>query len=330
MLAYTLKRLLEMIPMLLGISLLTFLVIQLSPGKPTDIFETAMRARVDPHVYERLREIYGLNDPLPQQFYNWLKRVARFDFGLSMSTDRRPVWEKIREALPVTLILNALSLFLTLLFALPLGMARALYPGTPFAHLSSLILFLGYSTPSFWLALLLMILFGIHLGWLPLTWTGMPRFGEVGILPYLSEFLRHSLLPIFCMSFGSLAVFSRYLEGALAEVLREEFILSARARGGGTLYVLLRHALPNALLPLITLLGLMLPGLMSGSVILESVFGIPGMGRLFIEGVYIRDYTLIMGILTLGALLTLLGNLLADLGYALLDPRVRLSLTGRS
>jgi peptide/nickel transport system permease protein len=324
-----LRRMLEMIPLLLGISMITFFVIQLSPGKPTDVFQGAMQAKVDPRVYERLREIYGLNDPLPVQFFNWLKRIVRLDFGLSMSTDRRPVIEKIANALPVTLFLNLLSLLLTLSLALPLAIYRALNPRSSWTASSSVVLLLGFSTPSFWLALLLMILFGIHLRWLPLSWAGMPRLGEVPLFDYFIELFRHSLLPVFCMSFGSLALFTRYLEGSLKDVLGEEYILTARAKGGGTLYVLLRHALPNALLPLVTLLGLSLPNLVSGSVIIETIFGIPGMGLLFIQGVYIRDYTLIMGILTLGAILTLVGNLLADIGYALLDPRVRLSLTGR-
>jgi peptide/nickel transport system permease protein len=240
------------------------------------------------------------------------------------------VIEKIADALPVTLILNLLSLLFTLCLALPLAIYRALNPRSLWTSSSSVLLLLGFSTPSFWLALLLMILFGIHLHWLPLSWAGIPRFGEVPFLDYLGDFFRHSILPVFCMSFGSLALFTRYLEGSLRDVLREEYILTARAKGGGTVYVLVRHALPNALLPLVTLLGLSLPNLVSGSVIIETIFGIPGMGLLFIQGVYIRDYTLIMGILTLGAVLTLLGNLLADIGYALLDPRVRLSLTGRS
>jgi peptide/nickel transport system permease protein len=323
MLNYTLRRVLGMVPLLFGISLITFVVVQMAPGKPTDIFQQAMHSRVDPHVYEKLREIYGLDRPLWVQFKDWVLRVVRLDFGLSMSTDRRPVLTKILEALPYTVLLNVLSLLLTLLIAFPLAIYCALYPGSLLDRFATFFTFLGFATPTFWFALLLMLFLGITFPLFPISFVTLPSPKDVGFFVYLKEFLYHLALPVFTLTFGEIAVFTRYLKGSLLEILKEEYFLTARAKGIPLTKAVLTHALPNALLPFVTLMGLMVPHLIGGSVLLETIFAIPGMGRLFVQGVYIRDYTLIMGILTLGAVLTLIGNLLADLGYAFLDPRIR-------
>lgn len=323
MLSYSLRRVLGMIPMLIGISLMTFLVLRLAPGEPVDQAAAFMDAQVDPLVHERLRAIYGLDRPLGEQFVDWMSRVARLDFGLSMSTDRRPVTDKVMEALPITIGFNVASLLLVLLLSIPLGVYSAVRSGSAWDRALTVLVFVGFSTPSFWLALMLMLLLGVQLGVLPVSWAGMPAWGQVSTWVWTVELFRHAAVPLFCMSFGSLAVFSRYMRASMRDVLGQDFVLAARARGRSIWPAVWRHAFPNALLSIITLLGFSLPGLISGSVILETVFAIPGMGRLFFEAVFARDYTMIMGMLTIGAVLTLFGNLLADLGYAWADPRIR-------
>lgn len=320
---WLLRRLLGMAPMLLGISIVSFGVLHLAPGDPVDQAGAFMNAEVDPQAQQRLREIYGLDQPLHVQFADWLGRLARLDFGVSMSTDRRPVIEKVMEALPVTLGFNIVSLLLVLLVAIPVGVHSAVRAGSRADRLLTVLVFVGFSTPSFWLALMLMMLLGVQLGWLPVSWAGMPRWGDVGLGVWLVELVRHGVVPMFCMSFGALAGFSRYMRASMREALGQDYVLAARARGRSEWGAVWRHAFRNGLLPLITLLGLSLPGLIGGSVILETVFAIPGMGRLFFDAVYGRDFTTIMGILTMGAVLTLVGNLLADLGYAMADPRIR-------
>ncbi len=312
-----------MIPMMIGISLVSFLVIQLAPGKPTDQAQMFMSSELDNSVYERLEEIYGLNDPLHVQYWNWLSRMATLDFGLSMSTDRRPVIDKIADAMPLTIALNVVSLFVVLLISLPLGVYSSVRQGTVLDRLLTVFVFVGFSTPSFWLALMLMIVLGIQLGWFPVSWAGMPRWGDVSAFAYAREAVYYGVLPVFVYSFSALAVFSRYMRASMREALSQDFVLAARAKGLAEWGAVWRHAFPNALLPIITLLGLTIPSLIGGSVILEQIFAIPGMGRLFWEAVLSRDYTLIMGVLTMGAMLTLVGNLVADLGYGLADPRIR-------
>lgn len=320
---YLIARLLGMIPMLIGISLLSFMIMQLAPGSPVEQAGAFMNAEASEQMGQTFRELYGLDRPLLEQYGDWLSRLVRLDFGLSMSLDRRPVLDKIVEALPLTVALNALSLLLVLALSIPIGVFSAARQQSIADRILTVIVFVGFSTPSFWLALLLMMLFGIQLGWLPVSWAGMPRLGEVSTWVWFQEAVRHSILPVFCYSFGGLAVFSRYMRASMRDVLGTEFMTAARARGWSEWQAIWRHAFPNALLPLITLLGLSLPGLIGGSVILEQVFAIPGMGRLFWEAVMSRDYTLVMGVLTIGAVLTLIGNLLADIGYAVADPRIR-------
>lgn len=317
------KRLLGLVPLLIGISLISFAVLQLAPGKPTDLPLEFSGTRVDPAVYQKLSQIYGLDQPLPIQYWNWLKRMAVLDFGLSMSLDRRPVIDKIAEALPLTIALNVISLAVVLAVSIPLGVYSAVRRGRWLDRVLTVFVFVGFSTPSFWLALMLMIVLGVHLGWLPISWTGMPRWGEVDAVTYLTAAARHGVLPIFCYSFGAFAAFSRYMRASMREALSQDYVVTARAKGASEWGTVWRHAFPNALLPIITLLGLTLPSLIGGSVVLEQVFAIPGMGRLFWEAVLSRDYTLIMGVLSMGAVLTLAGTVLADIGYALADPRIR-------
>ncbi len=322
MIPYLIKRILLLFPLLLGITLITFTVIHLAPGEPVEM-QTAMSPKITAETRQRLREYYGLDKPLPLQYGLWLGRIARLDFGRSFAPDNRPVIDKIRERIPVTLSLNLIALVLEFGLALPIGILAAVRRNTLLDKGLTLFVFLGFAIPTFWLALLLMYLFGVRLEWLPIS--GLHSLGSDRLAPWpwLLDMARHLILPIAVASFGSLAGLSRYMRSTMLEVIGQDYITTARAKGLPERVVILRHALRNALLPVITLLGFSLPGLIGGSVIFETIFAIPGMGQLFFMGVMARDYPLVMGILVIGAGLTLIGNLLADLCYALADPRIR-------
>ncbi|MBN2645304.1 MAG: ABC transporter permease [Desulfuromonadaceae bacterium] len=322
MLFYLLKRVLLMLPLLLGITLISFTVIHLAPGEPTDL-QTEMNPEAGVEFKERLRNQYGLDQPLLVQYGTWVKRLATLDFGHSFSQDRRPVWDKIVERLPVTVLINLLSIGLILLVSIPIGILSALRRHSWFDRMTTLLVFIGFATPSFWLSLLLMDYLGVYLGWFPVSGIKSLGYEYLGPVNQIWDVIHHLILPVLVSAFGGLAGFSRYMRSNMLEVIGQDYILTARAKGLPERLVIGKHALRNALLPLITILGLSVPGLIGGSVIFESIFAIPGMGKLFYDGVMMRDYPLIMGILVIGAVLTLIGNLLADVGYALADPRIR-------
>ena len=323
-----LKKTLWLLVVFLGITLVSFFVIHLAPGSPTDL-ETTLNPLADAQAQQRLAALYGLDKPLYEQYFNWLERLARLDFGNSMSSDGRPVLEKIAERLPLTLWLNITTLVLTLALAIPIGVIAARKRGGLFDKTTTLFVFIGFAIPGFWLALLLMVLFSIDLQWLPLSGLTSLDYASLPPLGKAMDITRHLALPVCISTFGSLAGMSRFMRSSMLDVLRQEYILSARAKGLPERAVLFRHALGNALLPVITLLGLSVPGLIGGSVILEYLFSLPGMGQLFYNAVMARDYPLIMGNLVLGATLTLAGNLLADFCYGLADPRIRSSFKAR-
>ncbi len=319
---YLLKRLSLMVPMLLGITLVSFAVIHLAPGTPVEM-QATMNPKASLEAQKRLMEIYGLDKPLPEQYWNWLKRIAVLDFGLSLSPDRRPVWDKIKERIPITLGLNLMSLTIILAVAVPLGVVAAYRAHSWFDKGTTLLVFFGFSMPSFWLALLLILFFGVYLDWLPISGLTSLQFSQLSLWDKIQDLGAHVALPVLGSAFMGLAGMSRYMRGSMLEVIRQDYITTARAKGLPERTVIFKHALRNALLPVITLLGLSVPGLIGGSVIFERIFSIPGMGQLFWQAVMARDYTLVMGELVIGALLTLLGNMLADVGYALADPRIR-------
>ena len=319
---YIIKRLLMMIPMLIGITLISFTVIQLAPGSPTDMM-TDLNPKMSDLAREKLHKYYGLDRPIYEQYWDWLKKLAVLDLGHSFASDGRPVLDKIIERLPITITINVLSLFLTLFIAIPLGVHSAIKLGSWLDRLTTVIVFIGFATPTFWLALLAMLLFGVNLGWLPISGLKAMNHEALSLWGQLWDYGRHLFLPVVLSAFVSLAAISRYMRSNMLEAIGQEYIMTARAKGLKESIVVYRHALRNALLPVITILGLSIPGLIGGSVILESIFAIPGMGKLFYDGVMARDYPLIMGCLVLGAVLTLIGNLLADISYSIVDPRVR-------
>lgn len=322
MLGYLLKRLFFMAPMLLGITLISFLVIHLTPGEP-GVMEMEMNPKVTKEVRERIRAFYGLDKPLHVQYWVWLKRIVKLDFGISFAQDRRPVMDKIKERLPITVFINLASMVLIFLIGIPIGIYCAQYKDSLTDKILTSFVFAGYAAPTFWLALLLMMFLGVYLELLPISGLKSFNYAELLFPEKLIDLAQHLILPVGISAFGGLAGISRYMKGSLLEVLRQEYITTARAKGLPERIILRRHALRNALLPVITILGLSVPGLIGGSVIFESIFSIPGMGQLFYMSVMSRDYPTIMGILVIGAFLTLIGNLLADVMYGLADPRIR-------
>ena len=321
MVSYIAKRLLGLIPVLFGITVVTFFVIHLSPGKPTRL-QAEMSPKITLEAREKLDRLYGLDKPIYIQYWVWVKKLAVLDFGKSF-TDERPVLVKIGERIPITITIEFLSLFLIFLIAVPIGIMSAVKENSFFDRGSTVFVFIGFATPTFWLALLAMSLFGVQLGWLPISGIKSLDFGELNFFQKILDISRHLILPVFVSAFGGLAGISRYMRTSMLEVMHKDFIRTARAKGLSEKEVIYKHALKNALLPIVTIIGLSVPGLIGGSVIFESIYAIPGMGKLFFDSVMARDYPVIMGILFVGAILTLLGNLLADVMYACVDPRIR-------
>ncbi|MGB4600300.1 MAG: ABC transporter permease [Trichlorobacter sp.] len=324
MIAYLLRRIALLVPLLFGITLITFTVIHLAPGEPVEM-QMAMNPKVGKEARERLQKFYGLDKPLHVQYITWLKQLSQLDFGRSFSSDNRPVLDKIKERLPVTLSLNIIALLIEFGLAIPIGVMAAVHRNTLLDKGITVVVFVGFAVPTFWLALLLMYFFGVKLNWLPISGLHTLGYESYSWFGRLWDLAKHLILPILVASFGSLAGVSRYMRSAMLQVIEQEYITTARAKGLSERLVIWKHALRNALLPLITLVGFSLPGLIGGSVIFETIFAIPGMGQLFYQGVMSRDYPVVMGILVIGAGLTLIGNLLADLSYALADPRIRQS-----
>jgi peptide/nickel transport system permease protein len=319
---YSIKRALLMVPILLGITLLSFSVMHMAPGGPAEA-QMEFSAKASAEARERLRKLYGADQPVHKQYLTWLRKFVTLDFGEAFA-DGRKVKDKILERLPITLTINLLSLFVVLLIAIPIGIMSATHQYSVLDRATTVFVFVGYSMPHFWMALLLIYLFGVQWGVLPIS--GKESLDTTGFttLQWLMDRAEHLVLPVFVSAIGGLAGFSRYMRNNMLEVMRQDYIRTARAKGLPENVVIYKHALRNALMPVITILGLSLPGIIGGSVIMETVFGIDGMGRLMFQAVFSRDYNVAMGILVPAAVLTMLGNFLADIGYALADPRVRL------
>lgn len=321
MLTYIIRRLLGIVPLLFGITLISFAIIHLAPGKPT-LLQDSLNPKISQEVRLRLNKLYGLDKPLHVQYFNWIKKLVRFDFGNSLS-DSRPVIKKIMERLPLTVAINFLSMALILLIAIPLGVSCAVKQGSIFDHAVAVIVFLLFAAPTFWLGLLLMQLFGIQLGWLPISGVKSLDFEYLNLWQKIWDVSRHLFLPVLVSAISGLAGISRYMRSNMIDALNQPYICAARAKGLAENKIIYKHALRNAILPIVTILGLSLPGLLGGSVIFESIFALPGAGRLFYEAVMMRDYPLIMAEVVMGALLTMVGNLMADISYAYVDPRIR-------
>ncbi len=313
------RRLAYSLLLFFGITLVSFCVIHLAPGTPGEA-RVGLGGQAGSEAADKLNRLYGLDRPLWEQYRSWASKMVRFDFGDSLM-DGEKVSVKIAKTIPVTLALNVISLLLTLVFGTGLGVWLARRKGTRREKWVSFVSLAAISLPSFWISLVLMSWLGVHLGIVPVSGLRSVFYEDHSWAWQWADLSWHFILPVSVITLSGTAVFSRYVRAGMEEVLESDFIRAARARGLSERAVY-RHALKNALLPVVTLLGLSVPGLLGGSVVLETVFSIPGMGRLFYSAVFSRDYPVLMGVLCLGAVLTLLGNALADLAYAKVDPRI--------
>lgn len=318
---YLIKRLLLAVPLLFGITVLTFGILHLAPGGPT-LAQTAFNPKVSPESIQEMRQLYGMDKPLPVQYLGWLGRLARFDLGVSFR-DRRPVLERVLESLPATLLLSGLGFVVAYGVGVPMGVYTALHAGRRRDRLATLLSFLAYALPAFVLALFCQNLLAGRLGLMPISGFRSPWSEAWPLWRQALDVLWHMALPLAVTAFGSWVATAQFARNSLLEALSQDYVRFARAKGLPERRVILGHALPNAMLPLVTLLGLQLPALIGGSFIIESIFAWPGMGRLGYEAAVNYDYPVVMGVAFMGALLTVLGNLLADVGYAVIDPRVR-------
>jgi len=321
MLTYLIRRLLTSVFLLWGVVTLTFLLLQVAPGDPVDLM-------LDPSVPNEdataLRERFGLDAPWPEQYARWLGGVARGDLGISLRR-QRPVADVLLEALPHTLRLTVLSLLVMYAVGIGLGLLAALRRGTRWDRWTTLGSLALYSAPVFWLSLMVQLVFSVKLGWLPTGGTGTVDPVATDMRTWAGVDLRHLVLPVSVLGLTSAAGVARYVRGSVLEVLGQEYIRTAHAKGLPARDVVTRHVLRNAAMPVVTLLGLHLPFLFGGAVVVETIFAWPGMGRVVVEAIFSRDYPVILATTMFSAGLVVLGSLLADLGYAWLDPRVRLS-----
>ena len=324
MIRYIVRRLLQAIPILFGIATITFFIIHLAPGDPMDMFlEPRFRRQIDPEVLELLRQKYGLDQPIHVQFGKWLANLAQGDLGESFRY-RRPVTSLIAERVPYTLQLAALALLFDALIGIALGIYSAVrqYTFTDKAvTVGSLVI---YSVPGFWLALMLVMVFSVNLGWFPTSQTRSLDYDLLSSWGKIGDRLWHLVLPVFVLGVAQAAGTARFMRSRLLEVLSEEYILAARARGLREKTVILKHALRNAMIPIITIYGMSLPFLLGGAVLIENVFAWPGLGLLGTEAVGGRDYPVILATTMMSAVLVILGNLMADITYAVVDPRISL------
>lgn len=305
----------------IGITLISFAVIHLAPGNFVDMRQD-LSIKMTPEARQKMEALYGLDKPVLQQYQNWFGRLARLDFGESF-VDGEKVLTKIMRYLPVTLGINLLALGIIFGAGIWIGVLGAAQEGKWSDRLITFLSLAGFSLPTFWIALILISLFGLRLHWLPVSGLQSLFHEEMPMVAQVPDLIRHLILPLAVATLTGIAGVSRYMRSSLLHVLKQNYIRAARARGLSRRQVLYKHALKNALLPIFTLLGLSVPGLIGGSVIYESIFSIPGMGRLFYQSVFTRDYPVIMGILVIGAAMTLLGNFLADRLYRFADPRLR-------
>jgi len=317
-----------MIPTLIGIIVITFAVVHLAPGDPATLMSqsaesSSMNEGTAKSIVEETKKLYGLDKPLPMQFLLWMQRAVTFDFGNSYR-DHRPVMDKIAEVLPITLLLNIITIFIIYLISVPLGIYTAIKPRGVADRIVSVVLLILYSLPSFWVAIMLMVIFGSgdYLNWLPIT--GIISHGAEKLPWYgiVTNVLWHLVLPIACLTYGGFAFLSRFTRASMLEVIRQDYIRTARAKGLSEWNVVMKHGVRNALIPILTLMGTLLPSLLGGSVIVEQIFSIPGMGRLGFESILSRDYPVIMAIATISAVLTLVSILLSDIMYKVVDPRI--------
>lgn len=324
---YLVRRLGYAVLTFFGITIATFTLVHSVPGDPIAFYiGRAGISSIPPETLDAIRREHHLDRPLVAQYAHWLRGIVTFDLGRSI-VERRPVVELILEKLPHTLQLNVAAFLIAALAGVPIGLWSATRSGRRLERASAVFFFLLYSLPSFWVALLLMQFLSVRLGVFPLFGMNSDAYYELSTAGRVADRMRHMVLPVLTLTYAQLAIFARFSKSALTEVIRADFITAARARGAGEGTVMWRHAFRNALIPLITLLGLTIPYLISGSVIVEQIFQWDGVGLLYFDAILTRDYPVVMGLTVATALVTLVAGVLADVLYALADPRVRLGET---
>jgi peptide/nickel transport system permease protein len=319
---YVLRRTLQAIPLLVAISALVFVLLQMTPGGPLSLGEQASSGRMTAEDLDRLRNRYGLDQPLYVQYLRWGGDLLRGDWGTSFNTGR-PVLTMIGERVPTTLLLTGLALGVALALAIPIGVIAAVRQYSLFDYLSTGVAFFGISIPSFWLALMLLYLFSYSLGWLPSVGLSDPRADHEG-LAGLRDRAEHLIMPVATLALVSTAGLTRFVRAAMLDVIGQDYVRTARAKGLRERVVVTIHAFKNAAIPFVTVLALEIPDLFVGAVVIESIFAISGMGRLFVESANLRDYPVLMGIVMVTSVLVIASNLIADAIYGWLDPRISL------
>lgn len=320
------KRLLNMIPLLLLATMFSFGIMQLAPGGPENLLMGAEAdATMDPSKMEELRDRWGLNDPIYVQYFRWLKNIASGDFGNSYFY-RKPVAEVVAAALPNTLQMNVIALFLIYAIAIPLGVISAVRQYSKLDYLVTGVAFAGQAAPNFWVATILIWTVALNSnGLIPTNGIATPgvNLETYGWLSVLADRAKYMILPLTVVVFSGLTGLTRYMRSSMLEVLKEDYIRTARAKGLSQKIVIYKHALRNALLPIIAISGGLLSSLVGGSVIVETIFSWPGIGRVGYDAVVMRDYNVSMAILLMSGVLTLIGFLLVDIAYVWVDPRIK-------
>lgn len=319
MTAYIARRLIQMIPLLFGITVITFILVNLA-GSPLRRLE--FNPRVKPEDIQRIQRNLGLDEPLHRRYVIWVSHVLRGDLGLSL-INGRPVRDRILEVLPNTLLLSGLSVLFAFVLAVPIGIYAAVHRNSIADRLATMLAVAGFAIPTVWLGLMLMLLFSVKFR----EW-GLPALPVGGVRDLrgdggLGDRVRHLILPVTALTIPQLAGWIVYVRSSMLEVIRQDYIRTAAAKGLRARAILMGHAFRNAVLPLVTLIGLSIPDIFAGSLIVENVFAYPGMGRLAINAVGDNDHTLVMGITLFFAVLVILGNLIADILYVVVDPRIR-------
>ncbi|MCY3979989.1 MAG: ABC transporter permease [Chloroflexi bacterium] len=308
---YILRRVILMIPLVFGVTTATFALIHLIPGDPVELMMSNTRQMTQEEI-DRIRDKLGLNDPLPAQYVRYLTNLLKGDMGKSVRS-RSDVSYEILQRLPDTIILTVTSISIVLVFALPIGILSALKRGTWIDTLAMTFALFGVSIPAFWFGIMLMLIFGLHLDWLPTVGQGKTPI----------EFTRSLILPSVTLSLILLGLVTRVARSSMLEVLSLDYVRTARAKGMGARYVNFRHALPNALIPILTVVSGQFASLLGGAVLIEKVFGWPGIGRLAVDSIFARDYLVVTNTVLVFAIMVILVNLANDILYSYIDPRIR-------
>jgi peptide/nickel transport system permease protein len=314
------KRLLQAVPILIGASTIIFFLMHAAPGDPTSIY--LGNPNIDARVIEQMRENLGLDQPVHIQYVKWISSFLQGEFGYSFS-QKRPIADILKDTIPNTLVLSGVALAIIFILGIVIGTVQAVRQYSWGDNLATALAFFFYSMPSFWFGLMLILLFSYKLQWLPASQMTSVNYEFMSGSAQLTDRLKHLLMPAIALGVGGAASVARYMRSGMLEQVRQDYVRTARAKGLSEGKVIFKHAMRNALLPVITLLGLFLPFLMAGSVLIETVFAWPGMGRTIVTAIFQRDYPVVLATAFVISVMVILGNLIADMLYSIVDPRIR-------